>query len=136
MNSIMPRLREDQLAMFPLDLPPAAYPDLPGHRGVDTSAAAAEGLTPKLARLQRLTLDAIARTGAAGLTAHELADVTGLPREAAQPRISECRKKGLVVDSGRRRFNASGKRAIVWTVPEHKCALAAEPQAEGEDDER
>lgn len=117
---------DDQLNFFgpPSDL--GEYPDLPGHRGVDTSAAAAAAIAPDLGRLQRLVLDAIAEAGARGLTAHELAEATRLPREAAQPRISELRKKGRVADSGQRRFNASGRRAIAWSLPEYKRSASCE----------
>lgn len=99
----------------------ASYPDAPGfRRSAVTSREAAESIAPSLGRLQRLALDSIAGARANGLTAHELADATALPREAMQPRLSELRKKGLIVDSAQRRFNANGKRAIVWTLPQFK----------------
>ena len=37
-----------------------------------------------------------------------------MDRWSIQPRTSELRRKGLIRDSGRRRPNATGKRAIVW----------------------
>lgn len=96
---------------------PSQYPDSPGHRGVDTSIEAAEKFTPKVGRLQKMTLDAIAARGAFGLTADECAQLIGLDRWSIQPRTSELRRKGLIVDSGLRRKNETGKRAIVWTLP-------------------
>jgi len=95
-------------------------PERPGHRGIDTSVEAAEGIQPQLGRLQRLTFDMIAVAGWHGCTAHELAYLTGLPREAIQPRTSELRKQGRIVDSRRRRENLNGKRVIVWTLPEFR----------------
>jgi hypothetical protein len=103
----------------PPDLGPQ-YPETPGFKWTDTSKAAADAIAPKLGRLQRLALDAIKSRGASGLTADELAEVLGLDRCSIQPRSSELRRKGEIVDSGLRRRNASGKRAIVWTLPQFK----------------
>jgi hypothetical protein len=92
------------------------YPDAPGHRSVDTSIAAAEAIAPTLGRLQRMALGAIRDAGPQGHTAEELATVLKLDRSTVQPRTSELRRKGMIHDSGQRRQNATGKRAIVWTV--------------------
>jgi DNA-binding MarR family transcriptional regulator len=92
------------------------YPDAPGHRSVDTSIAAAEAIAPTLGRLQRMALDAIRDAGPQGHTAEELAAVLKLDRTTVQPRTSELKRKGMIHDSGQRRQNATGKRAIVWTA--------------------
>jgi hypothetical protein len=89
------------------------YPESPGHRGVDTSFAAAADLEVKLGRLQRMVLAAIREAGWLGLTADELCDRLKLSRWTVQPRTSEMKRKGLIRDSGQRRRNASGKHAIV-----------------------
>lgn len=102
---------------------PSRYPDAPGHRGVETSIEAAEAIAPKLGNLQKLTLNAIASRGASGLTADECAEVLELDRYSVQPRTTELRRKGLIADSGRRRTNATGKRAIVWTLPQFKWGV-------------
>ncbi|GAA3901076.1 hypothetical protein GCM10022276_19840 [Sphingomonas limnosediminicola] len=94
----------------------SAYPDAPGHRHVETSVAAAEALGTKLGRLQRLAKTAIAEAGVTGLTADELAARLDMDRWSIQPRTSELRRKGLIRDSGQRRYNATGKSAIVWVV--------------------
>lgn len=90
------------------------YPDHPGHRDSDTSKAAAEAMAAHLGPLQRRCLAAIREAGEKGLTAHETADVVGVDYMSIHPRISELRKKGLVVDSGQRRPNPSAKTAIAW----------------------
>jgi hypothetical protein len=92
------------------------YPDSPGHRAIDTSIDAAAALAPDLGRLQRIALAAIREAGDAGLTADELAAALKLTRWTVQPRTSELRRKGAIRDSGQRRQNATGKRAIVWTA--------------------
>ena len=90
---------------------PDRYPDAPGHRGIETSIEAAESFAPKIGRLQRIALDAVGKRAAFGLTFDEAAEVSGFDFRSIQPRISELRRKGLVVDSGLRRRNSSGKRA-------------------------
>lgn len=92
------------------------YPDAPGHRNVDTSIAAANALAPKLGRLQRMALSTVRNAGWQGLTADELAARLDMDRWSIQPRLSELKRKGLVTDSGQRRRNVTGKRAIVWMV--------------------
>jgi len=93
----------------------SVYPDTPGHRDIDTSVDAAEALAPKLGRLQRMAATAIGDAGAEGLTTDELASWLDMDRWSIQPRTSELRRKGMIRDSGKRRPNATGKRAIVWT---------------------
>ncbi len=92
------------------------YPDAPGHRNVDTSIAAADGLAPRLGRLQRMAQTAIREAGPRGLTADELAARLAMDRWSIQPRTSELKRKGLIRDSGQRRPNCTGKLAIVWTA--------------------
>jgi len=94
------------------------YPDAPGHRWVDTSMVAAADISPKCGRLQRLALEAIRDSGFVGLTADELVSRLKVDRYTIQPRTSELRHMGLIADSKQRRRNRTGKRAIVWTVPE------------------
>jgi hypothetical protein len=98
----------------------AKYPDSPGHRGVETSIEAADALASRLGPLQSLTLDFIARRGAFGATSDECAAGLGIDRGSVQPRTSELSRKELIVDSGLRRPNATGKRAIVWSLPEFR----------------
>ena len=82
---------------------PVSYPDAPGHRGVETSIEAADAIAPKVGPLQRMTLEAIASRGALGCTADEVSDLLGLDHRSTQPRCTELKLKGLVVDSGLRR---------------------------------
>jgi hypothetical protein len=92
------------------------YPDAPGHRGVETSVAAAEAMQPSLGRLQRLVRDAIADAGPFGATTNEIADRLDIDRGSVQPRTSELKLFGVIEDSGQRRFNRNGKAAIVWIL--------------------
>ena len=102
----------------------SSYPDSPGHRGIDTSVAAASALAPKLGRLQRLAETSIRAAGEHGLTADELAASLAMERWSLQPRTSELRRKGVIKDSGLRRRNVTGKAAIVWITSENSYEAA------------
>jgi hypothetical protein len=95
------------------------YPNAPGSKGGETSVEAAEAMQPHCGRLQALALDAIREAGEHGLTTDELAARLGIEQRAIQPRTSELRHKSLIGDSGLRRRNDSGKRAIVWVDRAH-----------------
>jgi hypothetical protein len=100
------------------------YPDRPGSKGDGgTSQEAADEMEPHVGRLQKMALDAIREAGETGLTADELADKLEVTRWTIQPRTSELRAKHLIGDSGQRRRNASGKRAIVWVDRVHLRAF-------------
>lgn len=89
-------------------------PPLPA-RNVDTSRKAAETLREASAGIRVKVLDAIRGRGERGATSKEIADITGFPYEAVQPRTSELKRLGLIVDSGQRRASrAQDKQAIVW----------------------
>lgn len=102
------------------------YPSEPGFKGeAETGREAANDMLSKCGRLQQLALSAIRAAGQDGHTADELAAALGLDRWTIQPRTSELKAKGLIVDSGLRRRNVTGKRAVVWTTPECKREDAA-----------
>lgn len=92
------------------------YPHEPGHRGIDTSIEAARSIDMAVSHLQQIALRAIRAAGGRGLTTNELVTVVNVHRDSIQPRTSELRERGLIRDSGARRFNANGKRAIVWVA--------------------
>ena len=78
----------------------------------DTRRASLDSVTPRIAGIQMKILDALEDRG--GLTTEELSTVTGIAYSALQPRTSELRDRGGIIDSGHRRPNRSGKSAIVW----------------------
>jgi hypothetical protein len=104
-------------AQSPDDVP--GYPFSPAPGKTDTSKEAADAMQPHCGRLQADALAAIREAGEDGHTADEVVDRRGGNRWSIQPRISELRQMGLVVDSGRRRQNVTGKRAIVWVAAEY-----------------
>lgn len=92
------------------------YPDTPGHRGVDTSIAAADKAAGIAGPLRRMVYRAVHEAGGRGLTTDEIAAALRMPRYSVQPRTTELKYDRRIRDSGRRRPNASGCNAIVWVV--------------------
>ena len=92
------------------------YPTMPGHRGVDTSIAAADMVAGIAGPLRRMVYKAVHEAGPLGLTTDEIAAALRMPRYSVQPRTTELKYDRRIRDSGRRRPNASGCRAIVWVV--------------------
>jgi spore coat protein CotH len=95
------------------------YPIAPGHRGAATSIEAADAIAPTVSRLQAITLAAIQAAGRAGLSTNEIATELECSRDSIQPRTSELKARKLIADSGQRRRNPNGKRAIVWVAAEN-----------------
>jgi transcription initiation factor IIE alpha subunit len=84
-----------------------------GWKRTDTSAQAAEEITPKAATV-RVKVETALRDHADGLTGDELSEQLRIDKLTVRPRITELREAGRVVDTGRRRMNHIGKRVIVW----------------------
>ena len=99
------------------------YPHYPGSSGTDTSDEAAAELAPSLGRMQRMVQHAIAEAGLHGLTGDEIGERTGINKYTVRARTAELRKAGVIGDSGQRRVNCTGRRAIVWVLHEHLAEL-------------
>lgn len=92
------------------------YPNTPGWQEAETSIEAAEVIAPELKRLQAMVLGAIQEAGDHGRTADEVAVRLDVTPFTARPRCTELRELKLIQDSGFRRENESGRRAIVWVA--------------------
>lgn len=88
------------------------YPIDAGFKRTDTSREAAQRIDAGTLRAK--VLDAIRAHGP--LTADEAAERLRLDKLSIRPRLSELRAHGKVADTGERRSNASGRRAIVWRL--------------------
>lgn len=90
---------------------------------INTSAAAYARLAPISSFYRALVLKTLF-SHPAGLTVDEVCAIADYPRYSLQPRFSELLKKGLIRDTGKRRFNVSGARAIVWatTIQQEQAA--------------
>lgn len=96
------------------------YPHTPGAKARDTAFEAAEEIASKAPIIRARCLKVLEHSN--GLTADEVAGRLGLSILTVRPRITELSRDGKVRDSGDRRRNASGKRAIVW-APVHPARL-------------
>lgn len=88
------------------------YPHAPGAQDRDTSRAAADHAAETAPQLRGRALAVLERSN--GLTADEVAGKLGLSILSIRPRLTELSRLGKVRDSGQRRTNASGRKAIVW----------------------
>lgn len=91
------------------------YPDTPGAHRVDTSIAAADAIATSVSRLRAVVLRVL-HQHPAGMTVEETCAAAGYKRYSLQPRFCELRIMGLIRDTGKRRTNESGRRAIVWRI--------------------
>lgn len=87
------------------------YPHAPGHKSSGTSAESARRMSETAPTLRQDVLDLLATES---LTADEAAAKLGKSILSIRPRLSELRTAGQIADSGERRKNASGHRAVVW----------------------
>ena len=81
----------------------------------DTSMEAADAMADRAPILRARVLDALA-TG--DHTADEVAAQLGESVLAIRPRVTELAKVDRIADTGERRKNASGRKAIVWRLVE------------------
>jgi len=89
------------------------YPNVPGYKAQETSKQAAIEMTDEATGLQ---LDCLRALEEANRTADEIAGRFNKSILAIRPRLSELLRKGKIEDSGERRPNDSGKKAIVWKL--------------------
>ena len=54
-----------------------------------------------------------------GATADEVSDALKWERYSSRPRLSTMKARGEIVDSGLRRVGVSGRRQVVWVLPEY-----------------
>ncbi len=98
-----------QTSLFP------EYPDVPAARPTDTSMLAADGVAEDAPDGRRLVVDVITAS-VSGLTADQAAEEIGRTVLYTRPRVAELKRQGLIIDSGERRENLSGRPAIVWII--------------------
>lgn len=91
------------------------YPESPGHKVGGTSEEAAVSMSERSITLRSRALRLLKKKS---LTADQVARRLGESVLAIRPRISELHTMGLIIDSGRRRKNKSGRNAIVWEYDE------------------
>lgn len=89
------------------------YPHTPGSQRTDTSRQAARATKQHAKTVRDQCCEVLRRYGP--LTADEVAEKLGLNVLTVRPRFSELREPpARIVDTLKRRKNASGRPAIVW----------------------
>lgn len=97
------------------------YPNVPGHKSHDdTTIEAAESARAGAGDLRG---DVLALLKAVPMTADQCAGVLKRSILSIRPRLSELRKLGLILDTGERCPNLSGKNAIIWRAATDAEAL-------------
>lgn len=99
----------------------ATYPDVPGHRGVDTSIAAAEFIKPHVSQIAQRIEDYIAGQPN-GATYTEVMEGTGIKAPTVSARMRELAMKYRIVKTDTRRPTPSGCTAAVYKVRENHVA--------------
>lgn len=80
----------------------------------ETSEDAADSIKPRAGSMRQAVLEFIIRNG--GATDEQIQIALDMSNNSERPRRRELVQQGLVVDSGKRRLNRSGCKAIVWTL--------------------
>ena len=86
----------------------------PYARGNEASREAADGIQHKLEGIRASVFDHIVSCYDIGATNSEIAHSLRMSKDTTQPRSSELRDNGYIVDSGRLRKNPKGKNETVW----------------------
>lgn len=97
------------------------YPDIPAARdGSPETAFEAADSVAAVARSREVLAYRLIRTQAQiGATADEVSEALGWERYSSRPRLSTMKARGEIVDSGQRRRGVSGRRQVVWVLPEY-----------------
>jgi DNA-binding Lrp family transcriptional regulator len=90
------------------------YPAVPGWREPETSREAAELIAASASVIRRRVLALIKDESPEGIGVHQIAQRLLLPVPTVQPRVSELKRAGFVVASGKRCKNESGASAHLW----------------------
>lgn len=85
------------------------------HRHTDTSTAAYNGIVQASERLRAIVYQTL-HAHPTGLTVDETCAIAQYPRYSLQPRFTELRDRRVIYDTGLRRRNISGAKAIVWRL--------------------
>jgi biotin operon repressor len=86
-----------------------------GYQRTDTSRDAADGIAPRARAIRKAVLDYLTIAPRPRST-EEIAAAVGVIYASVQPRLSELRNDGLVIDSGARGTSRYGKKCILWQI--------------------
>lgn len=84
--------------------------------GNEASRQAADGIQHQLEGIRALVFDLIVSRETLGATNSEIAALLDMSRDNTQPRSSELKEAGYILDSGMMRKNANEKNETVWVA--------------------
>lgn len=96
----------------------------------ETQLEAWEAIQESLPESRRSVLRMIENSGNQGITTFDIAKKLMMPINCISGRVTELNDVGIVMDSGRRGVNPSGKRAILWIV--NKTPFKFDPKGQGQ----
>ena len=96
------------------------YPYTPGSRAgaPETSELAAASVVDAAKSRSAQALAYVTMQAARGATADEVAAACEWERYSSRPRLAELHGQRAIVDSGERRDGVSGRKQVVWVLPE------------------
>lgn len=97
------------------------YPNQPGARrnAPETSREAGESIAAIASSIRARVFSAIAERREGGATGDVVAKVLDLTPVQVRARIAELHAAKRITDSGRRGLLGSGRRGVVWVLPEY-----------------
>ncbi|NML95148.1 hypothetical protein [Novosphingobium olei] len=108
------------------------YPHIPGARSGSprTSFAAAESMKEIANSIRNRVHNVVIAAGERGVIGDDVAEALGLHVTQVRSRLSELHADGKIVDSGRERTGASGRKGAVWVLPRYAPPPPADPQGD------
>lgn len=98
-------------------------------RHTDTSAAAWASIANAAGHLERIVMKTL-YAHPNGLTVDETCAAAGYPRYSLQPRFTALKDRKAIFDTGLRRRNVSGAKAIVWRITQFQAGAANDRAAQ------
>ena len=98
------------------------YPHTPGSRrnAPETSREAGDSIAPIASSIRARVFSAIAERGVGGATGDVVAKLLDLTPVQVRARIAELHADKRITDSGRRDRLYSGRRGVVWVLPQYR----------------
>lgn len=87
--------------------------------GNTASMQAAESVQHQLDGIRAEVFELIVSRGTSGITNSEIADALDTSRDTTQPRTSELKDAGYILDSGMLRKNIKGRNETVWVAAQN-----------------
>ena len=94
------------------------YPETPALGKTDTSREAAAIMRPCASTLRDLVLKTLKERGP--MSSYQASEITGVDHSALQPRFSELKALGQIIDTGERHRRPNGRSASILGLPKPK----------------